>query len=115
MPTYEYACPHEGCEMVKDVLHKYSELENPTQETIDETTCPEHGVRMVRQISAPHVANSQGGVTVGEKTLLDQKQQQRKKRSRLHFKNDVLPTLKKSDQRYFKPKYKNISGDHEKM
>lgn len=112
MPIYEYQC--EECGEVKEVLHSYPELEKPSEETIKEITC--HG-RMVRIFSAPHVANSQGGVTVSESTLLAQKQEQRKVRSRAHFKNDVLPTIKNpGERRHFENKFKGTKTiDHEKM
>lgn len=108
---YEYECTE--CGARKDVLHSYDELKSPSEETLKEITC--HGV-MVRLFSAPHLANMQGGTTVSEKVLLAQKQEQRKTRSRAHFKNDVLPKLKGSDRRYFENKYRGTKNiDHEKM
>jgi putative FmdB family regulatory protein len=114
MPIYDYEC--QTCGHVAEVLHRISELTEPNEETLKEITCPieGHGI-MQRLVSAPHLANMQGGVSVPEKVILNKKQQQRKKRSSTHFKNEVLPTLKAGEKRHFEKKLKNIKGDHEKM
>lgn len=66
---------------------------------------------------AVHVANMIGGTSVSEKDLLNQKQQQRKLRSRAHFKNEVLPTIKDPHaKKHFEKKYKGTKNiDHEKL
>lgn len=113
MPIYDYYCEH--CELTREVLHSISECTEPKEDTLKEITCPEHGL-MKRGISIPHLANMKGGVSVGEKALLADKQAKLKKRSRMHFKNDVLPTLgDKQVKKHFEKKYKNLKGDHEKI
>lgn len=79
-------------------------------------TCPRHGL-MPRVPQEVYL----GGVRGTEKQLLKKKQDQRKLRSKMHFKNEILPTLKDPiDRGYFKHKFekganKHIKGDHEKM
>jgi len=115
MPIYEYACQHKRCKYTKDVLHTVAELKEPSEETLKEITCPKHGV-MQRQMSVPHLANMKGGVSVSEKELLADKQARLKKRSRMHFKNDVLPDLPdRQVKKHFEKKYKGLKGDHEKI
>lgn len=116
MPTYCYQCPEEGCENGGEIFHNMSEIDNPSQELIAQTTCAEHGCRMKRVPQESVLMGFMNGTSVDEKTLLNAKQQQRKLRSRLHFKNDVMNTLKDpGDKKYFENKYKNLKGDHEKM
>lgn len=114
MPIYDYEC--NTCGHVVEVLHRISELTEPNSETLKEITCPVegHGV-MQRLVSAPHLANMQGGVSVPEGKILADKQSQRKVRSRTHFKNEILPTLKAGEKRHFEKKLKKYKGDHEKM
>jgi len=79
-------------------------------------TCPKHGL-MPRIPQVPHLIGTKGS----EKQLLKKKQNQKKIRSKMHFKNEILPTLKDPiDRGYFKNKFekgtnKHIKGDHEKM
>jgi predicted nucleic acid-binding Zn ribbon protein len=115
MPTYVYACPEEGCENGGEVFHAISEIDNPKAETMDLITCREHGCRMNRVPQASVLMGFMNGTSVDEKTLLDAKVKAKKERSRLHFKNDVLPTLPKQEQKYFGERYKNLKGDHEKL
>lgn len=115
-PIYDYECP--ACGYVKEILHSYNELENPSEETKKDLLCDcdEDRPVMKRVITAPHLANMQGGVSVPESTLLAQKQEQRKTRSRAHFKNDVLPKLKGGERRHFENKFRGTKNvDHEKM
>ncbi len=86
-----------------------------TQITCKKKVPPEPGSIWPRIPYATHIANQSEGTTVSEKDLLKRKQKQRKLRSRLHFKNDILHTLSKQDQRMFKGKYDHLKGDHEKM
>lgn len=115
MPVYEYACEHKRCKQSKEILHSYAEIKEPSADTLQEMQCPKGHGCMTRVFSAPHLANMKGGVSVSESVLLQEKQKQRKIRSRLQFKNDVLPTLKAGEKRHFEKKLKHLKGDHEKI
>jgi predicted nucleic acid-binding Zn ribbon protein len=115
MPFYTYRCK---CGKEKEVMHSMSEVDNPSKKTLKEITC--HKTVMSRVPQIPQLMGASGGTFKKEGELLKDKQKQRQKRSSLHFKNEILPTLSKSDQTYFKKRYdkgskKDLSGDHEKI
>lgn len=118
--TYVYACPKCKKKPI-EVDHGMSEVDNPSKATIKATTCTKHKIRMQRVPQIPQLMGASGGEFKTEKQLLGDKQAQRKRRSRLHFKNEIMPKLTDvSDKRYFKEKFdkgvnKGISGDHEKI
>lgn len=123
MPIYLYGCAN--CKAKKEVLHemKYvGDESNLPKEIKDEVSC---NVKTCKNSS--HKCSFQGMiwnripqeptiVTNGVQTL-KQKQEQRKTRSRAHFKNEVLPTVTdKASKRAFEKKYKNTKKiDHTKM
>lgn len=104
MPLYEFKC--EMCERVETVLCSFDQLKNKTPK------CIKHG-KMSRVFSVPNVVTG----TSGQKELLAKKQEQRKTRSRAHFKNEVLPTIVDKDaKKHFEKKYKNTKKvDHTKL
>lgn len=129
MPIYKYKCIIPGCEKETEVMHSMDECTNPSEETQKECSCnentcpnaimtadsivvPEYGVAFVREITAPHIAGMSGGSSVGESALLAKKQQGLKKRSRAHFKREVmndpdgLVQNDKDAKRHFEGKYK---------
>ena len=116
MPVYLYYCDHKKCKKTVEIIHLMSECDTPTEKIIKETTCPKHNIRMQRQIFEPQLAGASGGQFKTEKQLLDKKQEQRKLRSRAHFKNTVLPTLDSHERKHFDKKYKGTKKiDHEKL
>lgn len=117
---YVYACIKCKKKPI-EVEHSMSEVDNPTESLIEATTCHKHNLRMVRVPQSVHLMGASGGQFKTEKELLKDKQTQRKKRSSLHFKNEIMPKLTDvSDKRHFNKKFnegskKGLSGDHEKM
>lgn len=116
---YVHKCNHKGCKSRCEENYPMKfvgrEHELP-QHILYNITCTKHGV-MPRVPQVPHLIGARGS----EKQLLKKKQQQRKLRSKLHFKNEIMPTLKDPvDRGYFKHKFekganKGLKGDHEKM
>lgn len=118
MPTYVYQCLQ--CPNGKVIEHEHSmyyigkEHELPMKQR-EAVTCKKHGLK-TRIIQEPQLAGSSGGTFRKEKELLNDKQKSRKLRSKIHFKNEVLHTLDKGDQRHFSKKLKDLpKKDHEKM
>lgn len=114
MPTYVYqsVCGKKTIE----VTHSMAECDNPSQELITQTTYK--GVRMKRVPQLVQLAGFLNGTSVSEKTLLKDKQDQRKLRSKLEFINtiDSNDRVSPSDKKMFKKKYKNLpKKDHEKL
>lgn len=63
----------------------------------------------------PQLAGASGGTFKTEKQLVADKKVLRQRRSKLHFKNDVLPTMSPRDQKRFGKKWAHLKGDHEKI
>lgn len=115
MPTYCYQCSK--CTKAIEIFHSMSEVDKPTEETIEQTTCKKHG-RMKRVPQLPQLMGSSEGTFKNEAQLRQEKKAQRKQRSRMHFKNEVLPHMKETPKilDHFKNKTKNLGKkDHEKM
>jgi len=114
MPVYEFKCPRKGCQFHKDEYFSTSEvlpsLNNKAVKKDLGLICPTHNIALDRVYSVPAVITNQS-------TSLQKKQQQRKTRSRAHFKNEVLPTIKDpAERRHFEKKYKNTKNvDHTKL
>jgi hypothetical protein len=116
MPEYQYQCPVEGCENGGPMIHSMSQIDNPSASLIALTTCQEHQVRMQRVPQESQLMGFMNGTSATEKEMLAVKQARLKQRSRLHFKNDVLPTLSDpGGKKHFENKYKDLKGDHEKI
>lgn len=77
MPTYIYRC--ENCKKEKEVIHRMCEVDDPSTELIDETTCCE---RMVR---VPQLTNYASFNTLTK----DQKRDSLKKRATNHFNKEI--------------------------
>lgn len=107
MPIYEFVCPVKRCHRTAELLCSHSDIERKLP------VCLQHMVLMVRVYSAPALITG----TAGQKQLLAKKQSQRKTRSRAHFKNEVLKTIKDpGERRHFERKYKNTKKvDHTKL
>lgn len=103
MPLYEFEC--EVCHKRDQILVSYDQLANV------KLTC--HKKKMIRVYDAPSVITG----TSGQRDLLKKKQEQRKTRSRAHFKNEILPTIKDpTERRHFEKKFKNTRKiDHTKL
>lgn len=119
MPTYIHAC--NKCTSQVEVFYLMEfvgkEKELPTN-ILKQITCNKHGL-MGRVPQLPYLAGSSNGTFKSEAQLLSEKQQQRKLRSRIHFKNEILPKSKKlgpGEKRHFEKKLKDIpKKDHEKI
>lgn len=79
-------------------------------------SCKHHGI-MPRIPQVPILQGSVGGTFPSEEKLRNQKQIQRKHRSKTQFINDEMNKIKDPDaKRHFKKKYKGVkTKDHEKM
>lgn len=128
MPIYDHAC--NNCKAKSDAMYqmKFVGDEQSLPDEIKQdiscnpSTCRKKkqlndGTIWPRVIQASHIANQLNGTTVSEKELLAAKQNQRKTRSRAHFKNEVLPTIKDpGERRHFEKKFANTKNvDHEKI
>lgn len=116
MPIYQYACPCKKKPI--EVEHSMSFIGNELKlpgDVLKKIKCEKHGI-MQRIPFLPNLAGSSGGTFKSEKQLLKEKQQSRKLRSKIHFKNEVLPKLSGTDRMHFEKKLKNIpKKDHEKI
>lgn len=128
MPRYDYYC--ENCGLQIEAIHSINECDNPSEETQKEICCnanncpvvndlqyyaekniyPEYGRPFKREICAPNIHGVVGGSSVGQRGVLLKKQQEKKLRSRKHFKKEVLPTLDGSDKQHFEKKYKDLDA-----
>jgi hypothetical protein len=118
MPTYVHSCTK--CSSNTEIFYSMDFVgkeEGLPKDILKQITCKKHGL-MPRVPQEPHLAGSSNGTFKSEKELLNEKQSQRKLRSKIHFKNEVLPTIKGTplEKRHFKNKLKNLpKKDHEKM
>lgn len=114
MPIYEFKCPKSRCKYHKDEYFGSSDvLSTLNNEAIKRDLgiiCPKHNLVLDRVYSVPAVITNQ-------KQSLSKKQEQRKTRSRAHFKNEVLPKIKDpGERRHFEAKFKNTKKvDHTKL
>lgn len=131
MPTYIHQCQYcpAHCEAEYSIKFVGDEEKLPSKvwdavHCTKQTCClrpgrqKDHlGELWPRVPQVPHLAGSSEGTMKSESQLLKEKQTQRKLRSRLHFKNDVLKTIKDpGERRHFEKKTKNLpKKDHEKM
>jgi len=122
MPTYRHRCPVPECEFTIDLdLPIMCTTEDADPKWLEPCVCPRHGAsagRWPRVIGGFYIMGSSGGKVRTERELLKEKENYLEKRSFLHFKNEILPTLDKGTQQAFKKKRNNydfVSGDHEKM
>jgi predicted small metal-binding protein len=121
VPIYVYQC--QRCKANAEVLHemKYvGEEEKMPQELKDKISCniktcqnkkcSFRGKIWQRVPQLPAIV-SDGTVT------LQQKQQQKKTRSRAHFQNEIMPKITdKASKRHFEKKFKGVKPkDHTKM
>jgi hypothetical protein len=94
-----------------------SEIDNPTKETIYQTSCPKNEVckeenpslENTRFERIPQAPNLMGFYNGSSNLTLDEKrkktQAERKLRSKNHFANEILPTLPKVDRLQYKRKW----------
>lgn len=130
MPQYQHKCLFckAKCEIVYEMKFVGEEQNLPLcikrKITCNKSTCKKKNNKQYnpnkfwpRVPYAVHVANMLQGTSVSQSDLLKQKQQQRKTRSRAHFKNEVLPKIKDPHaKRHFDRKYKDTKKiDHEKL
>lgn len=118
--TYVYQCSK--CRKTREVSHEMKYVGNESSlpnHILSQITC--HGI-MKRVPQEIQLMGMSGGSSKTEAELRKDKQIQRKKRSRLHFKNEVVDKIADDDsRRYFQhkvkndPTYKDLKGDHEKL
>lgn len=118
MPDYLYKCPN--CEHHCEINHMMSEIDNPSEKTILETSCNEitcpaikegfgeqteigivYGTRWIRvpQMFGMPTDNLANNPSKREAFL-----KQRRKRNARHFDDEVMPGLGKGEQTHFKKK-----------
>lgn len=118
MATYCYRCNKCKSGKIIEVIHSMDFVGNEKDlpsDILKKITCIYHGLKS-RVPQEPQLAGSSGGEMKSTSILLNEKQKQRKLRSRTQFKNEVLPTLQAGEKRHFENKLKNIKKqDHEKM
>ena len=127
MPTYDYKC--QACGRVIEVVHSISQCENPSEQLLEQITCPfdrdcevhwrdrlgmeiprDHELVFKRTVSEPNIMGSYGGSSLSGKEKLNTIQKERKQRSTDHFKKEVFPTLPKSEKKHFEKKWKKNGG-----
>lgn len=123
MPTYDYKC--QACGRIKEVVHSISQCDNPSEQLLEEITCPfnpecqfnwqshlgmeiphDHELIFKRTISEPNIQGSYGGSSLSGKEKLATIQKERKERSHNDFKKEIFPTLPKQEKKFFKDKWK---------
>jgi len=79
--------------------------------------CPKHNIVLSRNYSDIQLSGTSEGSFLSEHELLKKKQEQKKTRSRAHFKNTMLHKIKDpAERRHFEKKFKGTKKiDHEKM
>lgn len=109
---YEFYCHYSNCGHKMEVSVPIDKISSYKPKK-----CPKHGVKLTRRYYAPHLANMSGGSTTSEKELLKKKQEYKKMRSRVHFKNTKLDKITDPhERRHFEKKFKGTKKmDHEKM
>lgn len=114
MPVYEFKCSKKGCKFHLDQFLFSDNISRLTREEKDRKqlglVCPKHNIVLDRVYGVPAVITNQH-------QSLAKKQAQKKTRSRAHFKNEVLPTIKDpAERRHFENKFKNTRKiDHTKL
>lgn len=96
MPTYDYKCPI--CDLLVEVQHSISELDNPSEETVKQISCNEHTCPKLKSLDGKNIPqygtmfkkqvsvaafNSFGSLPSNEKKKVLQK------RSNEHFKREI--------------------------
>lgn len=115
MPSYLYLCKR--CKYTKEYNHSISEIDNPTKETIYQTSCPLNesckednpsmeAIRFQRVPQAPQLMGfAYGSSNLSPNEKRKKVQSERKLRSKNHFASEILPTLPKVDRLQFKKKW----------
>ena len=122
MPVYLYKC--KACGVTKEFAHSMSEVDEPTEETIQETSChydrdcrsnwesilgmelpTEQDFRFKRVPQSPVLHGFTNGTSVKGQEKTQAIQAERKKRSVDNFKKEVMPTLPKREKKYFEKKH----------
>lgn len=111
MPVYIYKC--NTCEKRVEINHSMNEIDNPSQEVIDKTSCgcsENTGERFNRIPGNVLLGNMQGGSSVAAKSEFEVNpdlKAKAEKQTRQHFKEEVYPSLDKEDQQMFDNRKKN--------
>jgi hypothetical protein len=122
MPVYIYKC--KWCGGTKEVVHSITEIDNPSEETLEETTCPydrecrtnieQHlgmetptasDLKLVRVPQAPQLMGFVNGSSLKGSERNEEIQKERKKRSTEHFKKEIYPTIPRQEQNWFNKKW----------
>lgn len=123
MPNYIYKC--KACGGEKEVFHSISEIDNPTEETLQETSCPfdrdcevswrdklgielpdESDLRLRRVPQAPQVMGMYNGSSLSGEEKKAHIQKERKSRSHQDFLKNIYPAIPNAEKRFFKDKWK---------
>jgi putative FmdB family regulatory protein len=126
MPVYDYQC--QACGRVIEVVHSISQCDNPSEQLLEEITCPmfqdcqvawrdklgmelptDTDLIFKRKISEPNIQGSYGGSSLSGKEKLATIQKERKERSHQNFKKEVFPTLPKQEKAFFEKKWNKKS------
>lgn len=123
MPTYDYKC--QACGMIKEVVHSMSECDNPSEQLLEEISCPmdpdcqvnwqnylgmeiprDHELIFKRTINEPQIQGSYGGKIPQGSEKRSVIQSERMGRSHKDFKKNIFPTLPKAEKKFFNEKWK---------
>ena len=93
MPLYDYKCPQ--CGGIKEVIHRISECDTPSENTIKDTQCTECGVAMRRQISNTYYATFASASPAEKHRILDKRADEYYKK---HIQENKYELLKSGEQ-----------------
>jgi len=129
MPCYLYKCPHCKTKPV-EVMHEMKFIGNEKdlpRDILEQIVChtkickakeEQTGALWKRIPQEPQLMGSSEGTFLSEDQLRKKKQAQRKVRSKIHFKNEILPKMNETAKikDHFKNSVKHLPNkDHEKM
>lgn len=104
MPIYVYKCSE--CDQIQEILHPMSEVGEERM-----CSCKKQG-KLQRTYTAVNIRGMSGGKIRSEQELLKMKQKEKSERSKLHFKKEVLPTIKSpGERRFFEKRLKHIDAN----
>lgn len=115
MPKYVYRCPQCGIE--EEITHSMSEIDTPSCETIEKTTCNQYScpqwenefnssTKVIEWDRIPQCFNFAGSDPIKNNPQKMKKHiKERKIRSKKHFKKEVMPEIGGVDRLHFIKKY----------
>lgn len=128
MPLYTYKC--KACNKVKEVFHSISEIDDPSNETLEKISCPYdrdcasdwfkvlgmelpefQDLKFQRVIHAPHLKGMYNATSLSGKEKREAIKSERSLRGSKHFKKTIYPNIPKSEKKIFDKKWKNEGKD----